>query len=80
MRYFGWTWRSALGQLAVLPHRVGEAGDADQAGVGGDQEDHRGEDADVVAEDFGRAVGEAEVLDDAEDRVVGEASLPSAVA
>ena len=62
----------ALGQLAVLAHRVGEPGDADQAGVGGDQQDHRGEDADVVAQDFGRAGGEAEVLDDAEDRVVGE--------
>ncbi len=37
----------ALGQLAVLAHRVGEPGDADQAGIGGDQQDHRGEDADV---------------------------------
>ena len=45
----------ALGQLAVLAHRVGEAGDADQAGVGGDQQDHRGEDADVEAQRFGRA-------------------------
>ena len=72
MRYFGWTWRRLLRQLAVLAHRVGEAGDADQAGVGRDQQDHRREDADVVAEDFGRHVGEAEVLDDAEDRVVGE--------
>ncbi len=55
----------------MLAHRVGEAGDADQSRVGRDQEDHRGQDADVVAEDFGRAAGEAEVLDDAEDRVVG---------
>ena len=45
----------ALGQLAVLAHRVGEAGDADQAGVGGDQQDHRGEDADVEAQRFGQA-------------------------
>ena len=62
----------ALRQLAVLAHRVGEAGDADQAGVGRDQQDHRGEDADVVAQRFGEAGAEAEVLDDAEDRVVGE--------
>ena len=62
----------ALGQLAVLSHRVGEAGDPDQAGVGGDQQDHGGEDADVDAQCFGRAGAEAEVLDDAEDRVARE--------
>ena len=62
----------ALGQLAVLAHRVGEPGDADQAGVGRDQQDHRGEDADVEAQRVGQAGAEAEVLDDAEDRVVGE--------
>ena len=62
----------ALGQLPVLAHRVGQPRDADQRRVGGDQQDHRRQHADVVAEDFGRHVREAEVLDDAEDRVVGE--------
>ncbi len=61
-----------LGQLAVLAHRVGQPRDPDQAGVGGDQEDHRGEDADVNAKDVGEPGAEAEVLDDPEDRVVGE--------
>ena len=61
-----------LRQLPVLPHRVGEPRDADQAGVGRDQEDHRGQDPDVEAEEFGQPRAQAEVLDDAEDRVVGE--------
>ncbi len=36
-------------QLAVLGQRPGEPRDADQAGVGGDEQDRRGEHADVVA-------------------------------
>ena len=55
VRELGMDLAHALGQLAVLAHRVGEARDADQAGVGGDDQDHRREHADVVAQDFGRA-------------------------
>ena len=61
-----------VGELPVLAHRVGEARDPDQPGVGRDQQDHRGEHADVVAQDVGEARAEPEVLDDPEHRVVGE--------
>ena len=66
-----------LGELAVLAHREGQPRDADHPRVGRDHEDHRGEDADVDAQDVGEPGAEAEVLDDPEDRVarVGRAEL-----
>ena len=68
----GWTCAQDLGQLAVLAHREREPREADQRGVGGDQQDHRGEHADVDAEDVREPAREPEVLDDPEHRVVGE--------
>ena len=73
----GWICAQALGQLAVLAHREGEPRDADQPGVGGDQQDHRGEDADVDAQDVGEPGAEAEVLDDPEHRVVRRTWSPA---
>ena len=61
-----------LGQLAVLAHREGEPRDPDQPGVGRDDEDHRRQHADVVAQDVREAPAEPEVLDDPEHGVVGE--------
>ena len=63
-----------LGQLPVLAHRVGEPRHPDQARVGGDEEDRRGEDADV---DLGRVLERAQVhvLDHAQHRVVGVPAL-----
>ena len=40
--------RSRVGQLLVLPHRVRQPADAEDAGVRRDQQDRRGQDADVV--------------------------------
>jgi hypothetical protein len=58
----------ALGQLAVLTHRVSEARHADESGVRRDDEDRRGKHAHV---DLGWFLEHAEVhlLDDAEDRI-----------
>ncbi len=61
-----------LGKLAVLAHRVGEPREPDQRGVGGDQQDHGGEDPDVDPEHLRQPDAEADVLDDPEHRVVGE--------
>ena len=61
-----------LRQLAVVAHGEGQPGDADQPGVGGDQQDHGGEDADVVAQDVGEPAAQAQVLHDAENGVAGE--------
>ena len=63
-----------VGHLAVDAHRVHEPRDADQAGVRRDEEDRRGEQADV---ELARALQRAEVdrLDDAEDRIAGVAAL-----
>ena len=62
----------ALGQLPVVAHREGEAGDADQPGIGGDQQDDRRQDADVVAEDVGEPGPQPEVLHDPQHRVIRE--------
>ena len=63
-----------VGQLAVDAHRVDQPRDADDAGVGGDEEDRRGQQADVeLARGLQRP--EVDLLDDAEDRVAGEAAL-----
>ena len=72
VRKRGWTGARRSGQLPVLAHRVGEPRDPDQPRVGRDQQDHRGEHPDVVAEHVGEARAEPEVLDDPEHRVVGE--------
>ena len=63
-----------VGHLAVDAHRVDEPRDADDAGVGGQEQDRRGEQADV---DLGHALEDPEVhlLDHAEHRVAGEAAL-----
>ena len=64
----------AIGQLAVQAHRVDQPRDADDAGVGGDEQDRRGEDADV---DLPRRLQRAEVqvLDDPQHRVAGVAAF-----
>ena len=64
----------SVGHLAVDAHRVDEPRDADEAGVRRDEEDRRGEQADV---ELGRVLQRPEVdrLDDAEDRVAGVAAL-----
>ena len=59
-----------LGQLAVLGQRPRQAADADQPGVGGDEEDRRGQDADVCAHEVQQPAAEAEGRDDAEDGIV----------
>ena len=58
----------------MLAHRVDEPGHADDAGVGGDEEDRGRQQADV---DLPGVLQRAQVhvLDDAEDRVAGEAAL-----
>ena len=63
-----------VGDLAVQPHRVDEPRDADDPGVGGDEQDRRREQADV---DLARVLKRAEVqvLDDPEHRIAGEAAL-----
>ena len=61
-----------LGELAVLAHRERQPRHADHPRVRRDHEDHGGEDADVDAEGVGEAGAEAEVLDDAQDRIAGE--------
>ena len=64
----------AVGDLAVQPHRVDEPRGADDARVGGDEQDRRGEDADVdLAGRLQRA--EVQVLDDPEHRVAGVAAF-----
>ena len=64
-----------LRDLPVGRHRVGDPGRADDARVGGDEEDRRGEDADVDLERVEQRPLDAEVLDDAEDRIVRVAPL-----
>ena len=64
-----------LRDLAVGRHRVRDPGGADHAGVRRDEEDRRGEDADVDLERVEQRAFDAEVLDDAEDRIVGVAAL-----
>ena len=64
-----------LRDLPVGRHRVRDPRGADHARVRGDEEDRRGEDADVDLERFEQGALEAEVLDDAEDRVVRVAAL-----
>ncbi len=63
-----------VGQLAVQPHRVHQARHADDPGVGRDEQDRRGQQADV---DLARVLQRPQVqrLDHAEDRVPGEAAL-----
>ena len=64
----------ALGHLAVQPHRVDEPRDADDPGVGGDEEDRGRQQADVdLTGVLQRA--EVQVLDDPEDRIAGEPAL-----
>ena len=63
-----------VGHLAVDAHRVDEPRDADQRRVRGDEQDRRGEQADVqLARRLQRP--EIDLLDDTEDRVAGVASL-----
>ena len=62
-----------LRQLAVARHRVRDPRRADHAGVRGDEEDRRGEDADVDLRDRQHGAVQAEVLDEPEHRVVLEA-------
>ena len=69
---FGWTCRMPVGQLPVLPHREREPRHPDQARVRRDDEDHRRQHPDVVAQDVGEGLRQPEVLHDPEDRVVGE--------
>ena len=64
-----------LRQLAVARHRVRDAGGADHARVRGDEQDRGGEDADVDLERVQREPVQAEVLDQAEHRVVREPAL-----
>ena len=64
-----------LGQLPVARHRVGDPRGADDARVRGDEEDRGGEDADVDLERLEQPALHAEVVDDAQDRVVREAAL-----
>ena len=63
-----------VGQLAMEAHRVDEPGDADDPGVGGDEQDRRGQQADV---DLARVLERAKVqlLDDPQHRVTGVAAL-----
>ena len=61
-----------LGQLPVARHRVGDPRCADHAGVRGDEEDRRGEDADVDLRRRQKRAVEVEVLDETEHRVVLE--------
>src|SRR5918997_950828 len=56
----------ALGQLAVLAHRVREPGDANQTRVRGDEEDRRGQDPDVDLGGTPEPRGEVETADHAE--------------
>ena len=64
----------AVGHLAVQPHRVDQPRGADDAGVGRDEQDRRGEHADVdLAGRLQRA--EMQVLDDPEHRIAGEAAV-----
>ncbi len=63
-----------VGHLPVDAHRVDEPGHADDAGVGGNEEDRRGEDADV--ELCGRLEpAEIELFYDPEHRIACEATL-----
>ncbi len=68
----GWTWRRSSGSCRCWPIENVRRESPISAGVGGDQEDHRGEDPDVDRERIGEPRAEADVLDDAEHRVVGE--------
>ena len=61
-------------QLAVLGERPREARHADQAGVGSDQEDRRGQYPDVVAGDGQERAVQTQAADDAEDGVIFVAS------
>ena len=64
-----------LRQLPVAGHRVGDPRRTDDAGVGRDEEDRRGEHADVDLRGVEQLAFQAEVLDHAEHRIVGEAAL-----
>ena len=70
---FGCSRRKIDGQLPVRRHRVRDARRADHAGVRRDEEDRRGEDADVDLRDREQRAVEAEVLDEPEHRIVLEA-------
>ena len=71
---FGCSRRNDLRQLPVARHRVGDPRRADHARVRRDEEDRRGEDADVdLRRSTSTAAVQAEVLDEAEHRVVLEA-------
>ena len=63
VRKRGCSWRRLVGHLAVEPHRVDEPRDADDPGVGGDEQDRRREQPDV---DLGGVLQRPEVqaLDD----------------
>src|SRR5659263_361660 len=61
-------------QLLVLPHGIGQPRYAKDAGIGGDKQDCRGQDADPARHDLGYqrpVAGDAAVLvlDDAHDRI-----------
>ena len=64
-----------LRQLPVARHRVGDPRRADHAGVRGDEEDRRREDADVDLRRVEHEPVQVEVLDEAEHRVVLVAAL-----
>src|SRR4029078_1736578 len=64
-----------LGELPVVRHRVRDARRADHARVRGDEENRRGEDADVDLQDVEHGSRDTEVLDETENGVVREASL-----
>ena len=64
-----------LRDLAIRRHRVGDPRRTDHARVRRDEEDRRGEDADVDLECTQHAALQAQVLDDAQDRVVRVAAL-----
>ncbi len=68
----GWRRRKTSGQLPVARHRVGDPRGADHARVRGDEQDRRGQDADVELRRVEHGAVEAEVLDDAEHRIVRE--------
>ena len=66
-------------QLAVAGHRVRDPRGADHARVRRDEEDRRGEEADVDLEHGEERPADAEVLDDAEHRVGRELSCRARV-
>ena len=62
-------------QLPVSRHRVRDARRADDSCVRGDEEDRRGEHPDVHLQDGEQRAVDAEVLDETEHGVGGEAAL-----